>query len=87
MTVSRYPAHASIPAPDLDPDQISDEALEEWGSYVDDDAGDTPGWRYPSFTLHYPQEDGSTIAVDWRIKGLSPEEAARLVSRPARSAS
>ena len=62
-------------------------ALEEWGSYVDDDAGDTPGWRYPSFTLHYPQEDGSTIAVDWRIKGLSPEEAARLVSRPARSAS
>lgn len=87
VTVSRFPAHASIPAPDLDPDQISDEALEEWGSYVDDDAGDTPGWRYPSFTLHYPQEDGSTIAVDWRIKGLSPEEAARLVSRPARSAS
>ena len=46
-----FPAHASIPAPDLDPDQISDEALEEWGSYVDDDAGDTPGWRYP---LLYP---------------------------------
>lgn len=83
VTVSRFPASVSPSAPDFKPEDITADALREWGRYVDNDAGDTAGWRYPAFTVHYDQEDGTTIAVTYSIKGLDPEEAARLVRRPA----
>ena len=66
---------------DVLPDEITPQAMEQrFGRYVDDDLGDTPGWRYDSFTVHYTQADWRTVAVTYTIKGLTPEEAAALVN-------
>lgn len=80
ITVTHFPAHASLLAPDFQPEEVTTAALEEFGHYVDSDQGDTPGWRYDPFTLHYPQVDGSTMAVTWSVKGVSPSDLASLVS-------
>lgn len=80
VCASRFPASASLLAPDFLPGQVTPQALEELGRYVDDDLGDTPGWRYDSFTVHYTGEDGVTVAVTYTIDGLTPEEAAALVN-------
>lgn len=62
-------------APILPAGEITPAALEEVGEYVDTDRGDVPGWRY-HFTVEYP---GSVWAT-YRIKGLSPQEAATTVN-------
>lgn len=80
VQAQRFPANASLQAPDFLPHEVTPQALEEIGSYVDDDQGDTPGWRYDSFTVHYTQADWRTVAVTYTIKGLIPEEAAALVN-------
>lgn len=80
ISVTRFPASASLLAPDFQPDEVTSAALENFGRYVDDDQGDTPGWRYDSFTIHYPQTDGSTMAVTWNVKGVSPSDLAGLVT-------
>lgn len=64
---------------DLLPDEVTAQALEQLGRYVDDDQGDTAGWRYDAFTVYYTEEDGGTVAVTWSIKGVEPEQAAALV--------
>lgn len=66
---------------DVLPDEITPQAMEQrFGHYVDDDLGDTPGWRYDSFTVHYVRNGEPTVAVTYSIKGLNPEEAAALVN-------
>ena len=80
VQAQRFPANASLLAPDFLPHEVTSQALEGIGSYVDDDQGDTPGWRYDSFTVHYTEADGVTVAVTYTIKGLTPEEAAALVN-------
>ncbi len=80
--VRTFPPAASISAPDFTPDEITPEALEAWGRYVDDDAGDVPGWRYPQFSIQYPAED-RPVQVTYSIKGLDPEQAAALVRSAA----
>ena len=66
---------------DVLPDEITAQAMEQrFGSYVDDDQGDTPGWRYDSFTVHYFRNGEPTVAVTYNIKGLTPEEAAAFVN-------
>ena len=66
---------------DVLPDEITPQAMEQrFGRYVDDDLGDTPGWRYESFTVHYFRNGEPTVAVTYSIKGLTPEEAAALVN-------
>lgn len=61
-------------------DQINVQVLEELGRYVADDQGDVPGWRYDRFAVRYPQADGSTVDVEWSLKGVTPEKAAALVT-------
>ena len=53
--------------------------LESWGSYGDDALWDTATWEYDTFTIHYPQTDGSTMVVTWAAKGISPADLASLV--------
>ena len=66
---------------DVLPDEITPQALEQrFGRYVDDDQGDTPGWRYDSFTVHYVRNGEPTVAVTYNIKGLDPEQAAAFVN-------
>lgn len=66
---------------DVLPDEITPQAMEQrFGCYVDDDLGDTPGWRYESFTVHYFRNGEPTVAVTYSIKGLDPEQAAALVN-------
>lgn len=66
---------------DVLPDEITPQAMEQrFGRYVDDDQGDTPGWRYDSFTVHYVRNGAPTVAVTYSIKGLDPEEAAAFVN-------
>ncbi len=66
---------------DVLPDEITPQAMEQrFGRYVDDDLGDTPGWRYESFTVHYFRNREPTVAVTYSIKGLDPEEAAAFVN-------
>ena len=66
---------------DVLPDEITAQALEQrFGRYVDDDLGDTPGWRYDSFTVHYVRNGEPTVAVTYNIKGLDPEQAAAFVN-------
>ena len=66
---------------DVLPDEITPQAMEQrFGRYVDDDLGDTPGWRYESFTVHYFRNGEPTVAVTYSIKGLDPEQAAALVN-------
>ena len=66
---------------DVLPDEITPQALEQrFGRYVDDDLGDTPGWRYDSFTVHYVRNGEPTVAVTYNIKGLDPEQAAAFVN-------
>ena len=85
--VTRFPASASLLAPDFQPDEVTAAALEEYGYYVDYftdyDRGDTPGWRYDAFTIHYPQVDGSTMAVTWSARGIAPSDLAALVNGTA----
>lgn len=85
--VTRFPASASLLAPDFQPEEITAAALEEYGYYVDYftdyDRGDTPGWRYDAFTIHYPQVDGSTLAVTWSVRGVDPSDLAALVNGTA----
>lgn len=64
---------------DFLPDEITPQNLEQLGRYVDDDQGDTAGWRYDAFTVYYTEEDGETVAVTWSIRGMEPEQAAALV--------
>lgn len=80
ISAARFPAYASLLAPDFQPDEISPSTLENWGSYVDYDQGDTPGWRYPAFTIHYPQVDGTTVAVTWHVQGVTPDDLYGLVT-------
>ena len=66
---------------DVLPDEITPQAMEQrFGCYVDDDLGDTPGWRYESFTVHYFRNGEPTVAVTYSIKGLDPEQAAAFVN-------
>lgn len=66
---------------DVLPDEITPQAMEQrFGRYVDDDLGDTPGWRYDSFTVHYFRNGEPTVAVTYNIKGLDPEQAAAFVN-------
>ena len=66
---------------DVLPDEITPQAMEQrFGRYVDDDLGDTPGWRYESFTVHYFRNGEPTVAVTYSIKGLDPEQAAAFVN-------
>lgn len=84
VQAQRFPANASLQAPDFLPHEVTPQALEEIGSYVDDDQGDTPGWRYRPFTVHYTEADGVTVAVSYSIRGLNLEETAAFVnSSPA----
>ena len=64
---------------DLLPHEVDAQTLEGLGRYVDDDQGDTAGWRYDPFTVYYTEADGGTVAVTWSIRGLEPEQAADLV--------
>lgn len=80
ISAARFPAYASLPAPDFQPDELSPSALESWGSYVDYDQGDTPGWRYPAFTIQYHQVDGTTVAVTWHVQGVTPGDLYGLVT-------
>lgn len=84
IKVTRFPAYASFPAPDFQPGEVTAAALEEWGFYIDYftdyQSGDTPGWQYNTFTVHYPQVDGSTMVVTWDVKGISPSDLAYLVN-------
>ena len=81
VCASRFPDSASLLAPDFQSGEVvTTQALEQIGSYVDDDQGDTPGWRYKPFTVHYTEADGGTVAVTYSIKGLNPEEAAAFVN-------
>ncbi len=65
---------------DFLPDEVTAQALEQLGRYVEDDQGDTPGWRYEPFTVYYTGKDGVTVAATYSIKGLNPEQAASLVN-------
>lgn len=65
---------------DFLPGEVTAQALEQLGSDVDSDRGDSAGWRYEPFTVYFQGEDGVTVAVTWSIKGLGPEEAAALVN-------
>ena len=66
---------------DVLPDEITPQAMEQrFGRYVDDDLGDTPGWRYESFTVHYFRNGEPTVAVTYSIEGLDPEQAAAFVN-------
>lgn len=66
---------------DVLPDEITPQAMEQrFGRYVDDDLGDTPGWRYDAFTVHYVRNGEPTVAVTYSIKGLDPEQAAAFVN-------
>ena len=78
VSLCLFPPHAKLPAPDFEPGDLDTEILSAWGAYVEDDAGDVPGWRYPAFTLHYSCGD-STVAATYTIKGLTPEEVARAI--------
>ena len=52
------------------------EALEALGNYVDDDAGDTPGWRWLSLTVAFTDD----VRVKYSLKGVTPEQAAALIT-------
>lgn len=74
LSVARFPTSASLPAADLKAGAVTAEALKTFGRYVEDDAGDVPGWRF-QFTV-----DAGAASVRYTLKGLSPEEAAALVN-------
>lgn len=80
VQVMRFPAYASLAAPDFQPGKVTAADLESWGSYGDDALWDTTTWEYDTFTIHYPQTDGSTMVVTWAAKGISPADLAALVS-------
>lgn len=77
LSVARFPTSASLPAADLKAGAVTAEALKAFGRYVEDDAGDVPGWRF-QFTV-----DAGAASVRYTLKGLSPEEAAALVNGAA----
>lgn len=83
VQVMRFPAYASLPAPDFQPGEVTFSALEAWGSYGDDALWDTSTWQYDTFTIHYPQADGSTMVVTWDVKGVSPSDLAALINGTA----
>lgn len=87
IRVTRLPAYAGFPAPDFQPGEVTAAALEEWGFYIDYftdyQNGDTPGWQYNTFTVHYSQADGSTMVATWDVKGISPSDLAALVNGTA----
>lgn len=81
VSVGRFPDGTSLLAPDFQPDEVvTPQALEWIGYYADDDQGDTPGWRYRPFTVHYTEADGVTVGVSYSIKGLNLEEAAAFIN-------
>ena len=80
VQVMRFPAYASLAAPNFQPGKVTAADLEEWGSYGDDALWDTATWEYDTFTIHYPQADGSTMVVTWAAKGISPADLASLVN-------
>ena len=80
VQVMRFPAYASLSAPDFQPGKVTAADLEEWGSYGDDALWDTAVWEYDTFAIHYPQTDGSTMVVTWAAKGVSPADLADLVN-------
>lgn len=80
VQVMRFPAYASLAAPNFQPGKVTAADLEEWGSYGDDALWDTATWEYDTFTIHYPQTDGSTMVVTWAAKGVSPADLASLVN-------
>lgn len=80
VNISRYPSYYKVPAPDFSAGEVTAEALEALGSYVDDDAGDVPSWRYSFSVQQYTPEEEWNIVVDYSIKGLTPQEAASLVN-------
>lgn len=80
VQVMCFPAYASLAAPDFQPGKVTAADLEAWGSYGDDALWDTATWEYDTFTIHYPQTDGSTMAVTWAAKAISPADLASLVN-------
>ena len=76
VTVYRQTEGGYFPEADLRADQVTAEALEALGDYVDDDAGDTPGWRWLSLTVAFTDD----VRVKYSLKGVTPEQAADLIT-------
>lgn len=75
LTIRRAGTSASDVQPDFRSDEISAQTLEAWGSYVDSDAGDTPGWRFLGLSVDFGE-----VVVTYSIKGLTPQQASELVT-------
>jgi len=75
LWISNRPGEYEQDAPVLSAASVTAGALEEVGEYVDSDRGDVPGWRY-HFVVEYPEG----FRAAYRIKGLSPWEAAQVVN-------
>ena len=76
VTVYRQTEGGYFPEADLRVDQVTAEALEALGDYVDDDAGDTPGWRWLFLTVAFTDD----VRVKYSLKGVTPEQAADLIT-------
>ena len=76
VTVYRRTEGGYFPEADLSVDAVTAQALEALGSYVDDDAGDTPGWRWLSLTVAFTDD----VRVNYSLKGVTPEQAAELIT-------
>ena len=70
--------------PGISAGEVAAGVLEEIGTYVENDRGDVPAWRF-RFAVDYGWEDGSFTIVTYSIKGLSPQEAERVVNSCAYS--
>lgn len=76
VTVYRRTEGGYFPEADLTDGEVTAQALEALGSYVDDDAGDTPGWRWLSLTVAFTDD----VRVNYSLKGVTPEQAAELIT-------
>lgn len=76
VTVYRRTEGGRFPEADLSVDEVTAQALEALGSYVDDDAGDTAGWRWLSLTVAFTGD----VRVNYSLKGVTPEQAAELIT-------
>ena len=76
VTVYRRTEGGRFPEADLSVDEVTAQALEALGSYVDDDAGDTAGWRWLSLTVAFTDD----VRVNYSLKGVTPEQAAELIT-------
>ena len=76
VTVYRRTEGGRFPEGDLSVDEVTAQALEALGSYVDDDAGDTAGWRWLSLTVAFTDD----VRVNYSLKGVTPEQAAAFIT-------